>query len=190
MHAPSIFVALAIMMASSEPVGLVARDDLDKARQQYQESVHKAQQDYNAAVEAAAGKLRVRIQAALEQATKARQMDVAKSLLAELDTLAPGALQLPGTRTEVVPGTWRVTYHPGSVRRTYVIKAAGDVTCEELSLSGSIRQDKGSLLLDLHDGKLERLTFAGGRVFVEHFDPKDSFPTLSLVGIGEIVSSK
>ncbi|HLQ38302.1 MAG TPA: hypothetical protein VK348_10890, partial [Planctomycetota bacterium] len=185
MQPTSIFMSLVLMaLAGSERLGSSVLDDLEKARQQYREAVHKLQQDYDTAVEAAAAKLRVRIQAALEQATKARQTDSAKSLLAELDSLASGALPVFGSKGDVVPGTWRVVYHPGNVRRTYVVKPGGEVACEELGLSGNIRQEKGSLFLDLHDGKLERLTFAGARVFVEHFDPKDSFPQVALVGIG------
>lgn len=187
MHAASTFVAIVLLaMPASVPFGHGIVDDLDKARQQYRDAVRKAQQDHDAAIEAAAAKLRTRLQAAIEQATKARQMDTVKTLLAELESLAPGALPVFGTKGDVVQGTWSVAYHAGGAKRTYVVKAGGEVACAELGLSGSIRQENGKLMLDLHDGKLERLTFAGGRMFVEHYDPKDSFPKLAQIGIGEL----
>jgi hypothetical protein len=190
MQATSLVVLLGLITVTGSDCPNRSLDDLDKARQQYRDTVKKAQKDYDATVETAAAKLREHLLTAIQQAAQARQAETTKALSAELETLAAGSLPVFGAKGSVGQGTWRVVYHPSDAKRTYVVKPGGEVACEELGLAGKIRQEEGSLMLDLHDGKLERLTFAGGRVFVEHFDPKESFPRPAQVGIGESVSAR
>lgn len=188
----ALFVAtfIAASTAHQTPSG---GGELEKARQEFAATVRKAQADYDAVVQAAAEKLRPRLETALERATKARQLDAAKALMTEIEGLGAGALPVFGAGGgDAVPGTWLVKYHPNGVRRTYVVKPSGDVSCTEgtSTFTGKIKKDGAGLLLDFNDGKLERLTFAGNRVFVEHYDPKGSFPQLAQVAIGESAAGR
>jgi hypothetical protein len=173
-------------------VGPTARvvDDLELSRKEFATAVQKAQAQYDAAVKSAADVHRARVQAALDRATKAGDLDRALGLRSELQGLGGDVLPLFGASGEVVPGRWRITYFPNGVRRTYVVKSSGEVTCTEANLKGRLRRDGSSVFLDFEEGKLERLTFAGSRVFVEHFNPKESFPQICQVGVGESVAAQ
>lgn len=189
----ALLVATAWIAATTDHQVPTGAGELEKSRLEFATTVRKAQTDYDAAVQAAAEKLRPRLQIALERATKARQIDVAKTLMAELDGLGAGALPVFGAGGgDAVPGTWSIKYHPNGVRRTYVVKPNGDVSCTEgtSAFTGKIKKEGADLLLDFNDGKLERLTFAGNRVFVEHYDPKGSFPQLAQVAIGESAAGR
>ncbi len=89
----------------------------------------------------------------------------------------------------VLAGQWKIDYTHG-LDRTYVIEKDGKVsgTAGEEKLKGQITRKDGMLLLTFEDdGKLERLTLGtDGRLFVEHYDPKENFPEkkANLMGIG------
>lgn len=79
-------------------------------------------------------------------------------------------------------GTWKVEYDNGATRR-YTIKADGSVHWEEEpNLPGGMNGKiaiKGSdfvLEMDKADRQLERLSFHGDTLIIEHFDPKTSYP--------------
>lgn len=185
-----LVVICSIAVTPSDAPQGTGGDALEKARREFTAAVLKAQKDYDATVHGAADRLRPQVQAALERATKEHRLDLSKSLIAELHGLGAAALPVFGGDGKVAPGTWRVAYHPNGVTRTYVVTADGAVSCAEGALRGRIRRDGADMFLDLDDGKLERITFAGGRMFVEHFNPKTSFPQLAEVGIGESIASR
>ena len=89
----------------------------------------------------------------------------------------------------VLAGEWRITYTNDAVRN-YVVETDGKVaaTADEEKLKGQIARKDGVLLLTFEgDGKLERLTLGSdGRLFVEHYNPKENYPDgkASCLGIG------
>lgn len=71
-------------------------------------------------------------------------------------------------------GLWEVKYSNGSVR-TYRISNTGEVQFMEERRSGRIIRAGGDYLLELNDGKIERLTLEP-TIKLEHFDPKTTYP--------------
>ena len=83
---------------------------------------------------------------------------------------------------QFLQGTWSVTYTNGA-KRTYTIESDGGVAFEEEQILGEFAGGE-YLLLEFDDGKLERLTPAGSRLLVEHFDPRNRFPNHPPTHIG------
>jgi hypothetical protein len=187
----TIGAAIGLLVSVSGIFAAVATvDDLESSRKDFAVAVRKAQSQYDVSVKSAADVLRVRVQAALDRATKEGDLDRALALRSEVQRLGSDSLPLFGASGEVLPGTWRITYHPNGVQRTYVVKSNGEVTCIEANVRGRLKKDGSSLFLDFEDDRLERLTFVGSRLFLEHFYPKDSFPKICQVGIGEAVAAR
>jgi hypothetical protein len=94
----------------------------------------------------------------------------------------------PVEQQQAFAGIWNIRYCPNKTQRTYVVLPTGQVEHEGrvLQLSPAV----GSLLLDFGD-KVERLTFSGGRLFVEHFSSKTGFANNDpdQIGIGELAKS-
>ena len=91
-----------------------------------------------------------------------------------LPTWAAPALK---DRSPVPPGTWTVTYHPNRAVRVYAVSAEGEVTFRDAGTKARLEVRVKEVLLDLGDGKVERWTVGrDGRLFVEHFNPKASYP--------------
>jgi hypothetical protein len=80
---------------------------------------------------------------------------------------------------------WTITYTNGAVR-FYTIRPDGAVSSRDPLLWGRIHDEGGMMLLTFDgDDKLERLTLGGdGRLFVEHYAPKDDFPLKKPLWIG------
>lgn len=74
----------------------------------------------------------------------------------------------------VLQGLWEVKYSNGSVR-TYRISNTGEVQFMEERRSGRIFRSGGDYLLELNDGKIERLALQP-TIKLEHFDPKTTYP--------------
>ena len=86
-------------------------------------------------------------------------------------------------------GTWRVTYTNNAVR-TYEV--GSDDTVRFLEENRHARVQRGEeVLLRFADGKIERWTLAGRRLFVEHWDPASKYPQRppSVIGSGVRVST-
>src|SRR5262249_27132037 len=91
-----------------------------------------------------------------------------------------------------VVGRWEITYTPNRTSRVLLIRADGAVLTEKgEDTKQRIKEQKGELILDLGD-RMERRTFVGNRVFIEHFWPKSDYErnTPNQVGIGELVKKK
>jgi hypothetical protein len=59
----------------------------------------------------------------------------------------------------------------------YAVGADGEVTFADTGAKASLVEKDKEVLLDFKDGKLERWTLGkDGRLFVEHFNPRDSYP--------------
>ena len=137
---------------------------------------------------------------AVKDATKGLNIDLAEAIQAEwkgtqaksTGTRSTEKVDSPAARTKWVAGTYKITYTPNRSERTYVVRLNGDVATTEGKVMGQIKPSGSGLLLDFSDGRIERLTFADGRLFIEHFNPPDNlhknFP--DQVGIGEPVKKK
>jgi hypothetical protein len=80
-------------------------------------------------------------------------------------------------RSPVPAGTWTVTYHPNRAVRVYAVGADGEVAFADTGAKARLVEKDKEVLLDFKDGKLERWTLGkDGRLFVEHFNPRDSYP--------------
>jgi CubicO group peptidase (beta-lactamase class C family) len=85
----------------------------------------------------------------------------------------------PGVEIGDLAGQWTVMYDHGSVR-LYSFDKDGKMRgrADDLELTGQIKRKGDRLLLTFNEeNKLERLTLRiDGRMALEHFDPKESFP--------------
>ncbi|MBT3381100.1 MAG: hypothetical protein HN742_20915 [Lentisphaerae bacterium] len=82
-------------------------------------------------------------------------------------------------------GKWRVEYDNNS-SRSYGIRSNGTAIWLDTGLEGKLLVEGPDLLLDVGDGKLEKLTLKGKRLHVEHFNPKSLYPDgTPLKGLGK-----
>jgi hypothetical protein len=72
-------------------------------------------------------------------------------------------------------GRWEIKYANGVVGR-YAIAFDGQVVNESANSKGRMFRRKGEILLDLNDGKLERIKISGSQLQVEHFNPASEYP--------------
>ena len=90
-------------------------------------------------------------------------------------------------KNPIPAGTWTITYHPNRAIRVYTVTADGEVALTDFGGRGKLAVKDREVILDLSDGKLERWTLGrDGRLFVEHFNPKASYPNgpPDQIGIG------
>jgi NAD(P)-dependent dehydrogenase (short-subunit alcohol dehydrogenase family) len=141
----------------------------------------------------AAAKFKDVLRKGVDDETKAGHLDSALALRTELTTLEASGLPLFAEHDQsavelsaLVPGTWKIVYFPNHVKKVYLVKATGDVALADSDWKGRLQKTAGFLVLDVGDGKLERWTFAGARLFIEHFESKASYPDNPVqIGIGE-----
>lgn len=190
---PTCAAIACVVMASLVAFARQSHHGIEDDRIAFHEILRDAQQQYDAVVRKAADQFKEKLRLAVPVETKAGNLDKAVALRDEADALDKPGPPLFGDGTEVplalaafVPGTWDVAYYPNHWRRRYVIQPSGEVWCDSEKLKGKIERKGGFFVLDFGDGKLERLTFAGRRLFVEHYIPKESYPKEpNQVGIGE-----
>lgn len=80
-------------------------------------------------------------------------------------------------------GTWKITYTNGD-SRTYVITADGAASFLSFDAEGRVYGTNkkklllkgGDVLVEFQEGAIERLKLAGGKLQVEHFNPKAQYP--------------
>jgi hypothetical protein len=156
--------------------------------------------EYSRATKAAQAALEKAFDKAVKDATRSLNIDLAEAIQAEWkEALGKGAK--PGPVTSDAPtrnqkwivGTFRVVHHPNLSTRTYVVKPSGEVEFVESKLRGQLKPyTAGSFTLDFGEGKFQRITFADGRMFEEHFNPKSDFEKNppGQIGIGELVKKK
>ena len=93
-------------------------------------------------------------------------------------------------------GTWKITYTNGDIR-TYAFSADGTASFLSINPAGQVYGTfkkrlmfkNGEVLLEFQEGAIERLKLSGGRLQVEHFNPKTLYSkgTPSAKGIGSRV---
>jgi hypothetical protein len=191
------------------------RSAIDQAAATYDEDVGRAKSAYDEAIARAGKKLLAAYDLviaaamkrgggeALDLANKLNDEKKVKASLIELGELKKDLAKneppnkkgepakkkgKPTEQRQPFAGVWLVKYVPNRTARTYVIRPSGQVEYEGRMLP--LNPAGESLLLDFGD-KLERLTFSGGRLFVEHFSSKAGFASNEpdQVGIGELAKS-
>jgi hypothetical protein len=158
------------------------------ADQEYQAALDAAQADFDNAATAAHKKLRDSLKEELESATKAGDLDRALALRERVkkleddgpDTFKDGARPKSGGKPRLVVGTFKIDYHPNGGSRTYKTFANGEI--ENEGKRYTLRPSGPSWILDSRDNKIERITFIGDAIFVEHFNPAKAFPFPTVVG--------
>jgi hypothetical protein len=103
--------------------------------------------------------------------------------------LAPSIPAAPALKDKspIPAGTWTVTYHPNRAVRVYTVSADGEVSFSEFGSKAKAAVKEREVIINFGDGKLERWTLGkDGRLFVEHFNPRDSYPNgpPDQIGIG------
>jgi hypothetical protein len=155
---------------------------LENARKEYKAALGKAQAEYNRSVTNAAEEHKKRLKDLQQAETKAGNLDAALAARDELRALEMNGPPLLAegkdpavAKGKWVTGTWIIRHHPNGSIRTYVIRSDGQVTFLEGHVKGQLKRSGESFTLDFGEGKFERITFAGGRLFVEHYNPKSDF---------------
>lgn len=100
--------------------------------------------------------------------------DQISGLKAALTNLGgPKALELPKPQ-EFFRGVWAVRYATSGTRAYRFVNQVVTET-SGTGLKGRVRRDGADWFLDFNDGKIERLSFAGDRILIEHWDPANTF---------------
>ena len=120
--------------------------------------------------------MRDALKAELDAATKAGDLgravalrDRVKKLEEGPDSFKEGVRPKPGSKPRLVVGTWKIEYHPNGAPRTYKVLASGEIEFDGQRFA--LRPSGHSWIFDSRDNKIERITFIGDAVFVEHFNP-------------------
>ena len=150
-----------------------------RAKKRYDESVAAAQLVYDKKLKAATSDLVRDLNGALKQALKAENLDRANEIRAMIDE-AQASNEDDDDKVSIVAelaGEWQVFYC-SNARRTYVIKADGSVdwTAPGSGRRGRLRNVNGDTVIEFGDDRLERWTYGGGRIWIEHYNPKGQYP--------------
>lgn len=156
--------------------------------------------DYQKVSKAAQTALEKAYESAIKESTKALKIEQAEAMRTELKALQPNTSSSrvvfdkgegPAAKGKWVAGTWNIRYTPNRTERTYVVKANGDAVSLDGKMIGPLKPQDGAFLLDFGD-RIERITFANTRMFVEHFYPKGDLERNlpNQIGIGELVKAK
>jgi hypothetical protein len=164
--------------------------------------------EYQKATRASLATLEKAFDQAVRDSTKALKIEQAEAIRSQWKEIAAQPLSkapdgaaakgkpAPGgaavVKGKFVPGTYTVTYTPNRVVRTYVVTATGEVRSGESKDMLKAIPKSDSYWIDFGDDRSERLTFADGRLFVEHFFPSaDRLKNVpNQIGIGEPVPGK
>ena len=139
-----------------------------RAQQQYQTTIQKARLEYQRVAVAADKKLIADLDAALKVAMNTKDLKEAERLdAAKAAAQATLADHLGGGQDTSLVGKWDITFSGGG-HRTYSFGRDGFVQFVEEGRTGRITGG----LLDFHDGKFERITPAGERLLIEHYDSR------------------
>jgi hypothetical protein len=157
--------------------------------------------EYQKATRASLATLEKAFDQAVRDSTKALKIEQAEAIRTQwkevfasgTTTKAPEKESPVVPKGKFVPGTYSVRYLNTHVR-TYVVKASGEILFVEDGKRENLKPVPGSasFWIDFGDDKSERLTFADGRLFVEHFNPsadRGKNPPAQL-GVGEPVKGK
>ena len=165
-------IALAFVAAGdAEPQSLRAKNALRK----FDRAVQRADAARDEAVALAGATLAQELDEALKAAMKAGSLEEANAIKSAKEARAkskPRGLAAVAT----LDGRWNVIYGNG-IKRRYAFKGEHFEWIEkDQTRPGTLTRDDGAFLLDTGDGKVERWTPVAERCFVEHFNPKATYP--------------
>jgi hypothetical protein len=154
----------------------------EAAKKKYLAALEKAQEKYSTEAEAFFHEHLLALENVLEAETKGGRLDVAVAIRDEIQRLkAEGAsvfAEAPPTSLRQaiarLTGTWHVVFPSGAIR-VYVVDAKGGVSYPAEKYFTKIKGPPGEMIVDFGEGKLERWSIAGDRLFCEHWDPKTNF---------------
>jgi len=126
---------------------------------------------------------------AVKEYTKALKIELAEAtrkewkeeqtpmVVAKVPEKNPPPKEDPVLNVKSIVGRWESVYIPNRSKRVYIIASDGSLVWErENSVEKyRIRQKGGELFIDFGKDKMERLTLAGNRLFIEHFFPISDF---------------
>lgn len=166
--------------ASAEPRSSKAKTALRK----YDKAIEKARADYDAVAKAAAKALSSEIDDALKTAMKSGSLEEAKAIeAAKAERLAAASQQTSGN----LDGEWVVVFDNGVERRYAIHGDQFSVQEGSKTVSGVFQNTPNGVVCEEPSGKIDRITKAGNRFFIEHFtNPQTDFPggRPTAIGIG------
>jgi len=181
-----IAIFISSLAANDTPTGLAdppKSPAAHDAQRRYTAAIAIANQEYKHAL-IAADKTRLEdLQAAWKSAALARdtaeiqRINAAKSA-AQSELEKHQTFDNPDA---ALAGKWKVRYATGSIRH-YIFAPGGHVHFTDENRNGRLANG----VLDFNDDRAERITPAGDRLLVEHFNPKETFPNgIPLLGVAE-----
>jgi hypothetical protein len=155
----------------------------EKARAKYVSAVEKSQEKYSDEVSAHFSDYLKELETIQDKETKAGRLEVAVAVRDEIKRLqtegAPVFAEAPPTslRTAIprLVGTWSTLATTGA-KRIYIVDSSGKVKFVDEKLEGQLKSRGKEITLDFGDNKIERWSYCDGRIFIEHWYPKDTYP--------------
>ncbi|HZK80327.1 MAG TPA: hypothetical protein VFC46_04650 [Humisphaera sp.] len=190
-------LCLFALAADEKPAATTVTSERPKSPQavaaidKYDRAIRSDADDRQNAVLRAQSTLIAELKPARAAAMKRTDLDEANRIDAALKAAEGGATEYSGAPTQLPPpSSWHIFYSNG-VRTEYVIDRAGTVARSDNHVSKLQPDSAGSYVASWDDGKVERLTFMHGQLFIEHFDPASLFPDKapSNVAIGMRISA-
>jgi len=140
------------------------------------------------------------LEKALDEATKSGDLDDAIKIRDAIKVLKKGAeppnisgpleFGKSGDRPKYPTGVWRIMWPNGSERlyRFSGKKVKAEDSNASWKRTGSLTQKKSDLYLEFpSDDAIERLSMVGDRLFVEHWEPKSTYPKSDPKFVGRAV---
>ena len=165
------------------------KEAVSKSDAAFATAITEAQAAYNLAIVDAHKKLKADLDRDLQTATKAADLDRAVAIrdrLRKMEDDGPDVFKegkRPGNKPRIVAGSWKMEYHPNGTTRAFKVSETGILEIDGKRVA--LKPYGESWLYDFGNDKLERWTFAGSRLFVEHYSPSNTFPTKpNQIGLG------
>ena len=174
----SLLLCICAAVAAEEQADSTPRSRAaSAAKRKYDDAVAKARQEYSRRLETARAAAMNELREAMKAATRQADLDEANrinAVLGQLDQDAP-----PPSQGSRLTGRWQVRYGNG-VQRVYEIRDDGSATWVATGTDalnrGRFQRSGSNLVFDEGPLAVERWTACGERCFIEHFDPRSSFP--------------
>jgi hypothetical protein len=173
-YLPLIFIALTTVNARE-----FKHQGAKTALIQYELSVKKAQKEYDAKIKAAQGQLAVKLELALKDATRKGDLDEAIKIRDASEALE----NKPGPKRRYPIGIWKIKHTPTAWGHGYkfdgtnVTYRISNTTGEKVDGPFKLISRNGDILIHfVSENRIERFTFAGSALFVEHFHPASDYP--------------
>jgi hypothetical protein len=165
------------------------RDAKAKAGAVQADSLRRATEDY-----------KKRLKEIMEKETKSGNLDGALAVREEIKGLDAPAKE-GGSKTDpkadppsrrMVTGLWSIKYHPNKTGGAIEVKPDGLVTYEDGKTKKGQLLKQGEFFVMESGERFERFTFAGNRLFIEHYLSKAHYERneIDQIGVGQLVNKK